>query len=276
MRNNQNRLGQSSPVDTHAPAATASGLNYAVPTEFVQLPSRGKFYPEGHPLHGEKTVEIKYMTAKEEDILASTALIEQGVVIDRLLQNIVIGDIDVETLLIGDRSAMMVAARISAYGNVYTSSIVCNHCVERQTYDFDLNKSTMIDQCFDKNFLEENHITIDKSSGIFEIELPISKIKVGVRLLIGADEKIEDSDIPKDSVVTTSLAKFITSVDGNNDKQVVSQFIDSMLAADSRYLRVVIPSLTPTIDLKQDFVCKVCKAEDTREVPLSAEFFWPR
>ena len=107
MRDNRDRFGPAAIDNGTNPAAAVSGLGFVVPTEFVELPSKGKFYPDEHPLHKQETVEIKYMTAKEEDILASSTLIKKGLVIDRLLDNILVPDIDPTTLLVGDRSAII-------------------------------------------------------------------------------------------------------------------------------------------------------------------------
>ena len=101
MRNNQNRLGAQQ--EAAAAQAPVTGLTFEVPTEFVELPSRGKFYSPDHPLHNQKTIEIKLMTTKEEDILSSTALIKEGVMIDRLLESIIVPNIDPKTLLVGDK-----------------------------------------------------------------------------------------------------------------------------------------------------------------------------
>ena len=273
MRNNQDRLGQPLPPENHG-AAAVTGLSYAVPTEFVELPSRGKFYSEGHPLHNQETVEIKYMTAKEEDILASVALLKKGLVIDRLLENILVEDIDSSTILVGDRSAIMVAARISAYGNAYSANVVCNNCQESQVFDFDLKKINLNENCFDTEFLQRNRASFDDKKGVFNIQLPASDATLGVRMLTGADEKVVIED--DENIITSALSRFIVSVDGNEDTQFVAQFVDSMLAADSRYLRIILPNVTPTADLKQEFVCNKCEQSETREVSLTAEFFWPR
>ena len=273
MRNNLERLGQPSPPDNQG-APSVSGLNYSVPTEFVSLPSRGKLYSEEHPLHNQEVVEIRYMTAKEEDILASISLIEKGLVIDRLLENILVLDIDPRTLLLGDRAAIMIAARVSAYGNAYTAQVTCSECQEQQKYNFDLKKVNLNEECFNDDFLRSNKITFNEKIGGFNVQLPVSNVTLGVKMLT-AD--IEDSISGDDeSEVTSALRRLIVSVEGKNDPQIVTQFVSTMLASDSRYLRVMIPSLTPSIDLKQTFVCKECKHEEAREVPLTAEFFWPR
>ena len=126
MRNNQRRLGQKPSPGPSSPAAQAN-LAFAVPTEFVELPSRGHFYPEDHLLHNQETVEIKFMTAKDEDILSSQALLEKGLAVERLLDSLLVQDIDPSTLLVGDRSAILIAARISGYGEEYDVDQRCKN-----------------------------------------------------------------------------------------------------------------------------------------------------
>ena len=277
MRDNRDRFGPAAIDNGTNPAAAVSGLGFVVPTEFVELPSKGKFYPDEHPLHKQETVEIKYMTAKEEDILASSTLIKKGLVIDRLLDNILVPDIDPTTLLVGDRSAIMIAARISSYGYPYKAHITCASCLKEQDYDFDLRKTNLNQKCFDLTFLRKNKIVFNEEKCIFEMTLPTSKIILGVRMLDGQDEKeaLDNEGQDRENIVTNAISKFASSVDGKEDPAVVSQFINNMLASDSRYLRAVIADLTPSIDLKQSFVCDGCGEEEDREVPLTAEFFWP-
>ena len=93
-RNSKSRLNKevesTKPADADPVAALGEGaLTFTTPTEFVELPSGGNYYPEGHRLHGEQTVEIKFMTAKEEDILTSKTLIKQGVALERLLKSVI-------------------------------------------------------------------------------------------------------------------------------------------------------------------------------------------
>jgi len=273
MRNNQDRLGPTAVAAQGVPGVT-SNLSFVVPTEFVELPSKGKFYPDDHPLHNQETVEIKFMTAKEEDILASTTLIKKGLIIDRLLKNLLVCGTDPATLLVGDRAAIMIATRISSYGYAYKAHVMCRDCEKEQEYIFDLRKTNLQQDCFDNNFLVRNELSFNDEKKVFEILLPKSKVKLGVKLLTGQNEK-EPAGSNDESSITSLLSKFVFSVDGNEDASVVSQFIDNMLASDSRYLRSILGDITPDIDLKQEFVCEHCGVNDNKEVPLTAEFFWP-
>jgi hypothetical protein len=273
MRNNQKRLGaQQQAAAAQVPPA---GLMFEVPTEFVELPSRGKFYPTGHALHSQKTIEIKLMTAKEEDILASSALIKEGLAINRLMESIVVPDVDLDTLLVGDKNAIMVAARISAYGSAYNASVTCNECFREQEYVFGLEEMKPNETCFDEKKLKELGVSWDGDNCCYEYTLPKSEITVGIKAATGVSEnatlQLEDSNL-----VTTSLKALVCSVEGNFDPLYVQSFVDNMLAWDSRDLRGLIPEIVPNIDMKQDFVCNNCGHQEQREVPLTAEFFWPR
>ena len=128
MSRNKNRVGAQQPdttppvpaVTNNEPAA-APAFSFVVPTEFIELPSGGKYYGEGHPLCGETTIEIKQMTAKEEDILTSGTLLKKGVALDRVIQSLIVDKrIDPDSMLVGDRNAVIIATRVSGYGNIYT------------------------------------------------------------------------------------------------------------------------------------------------------------
>ena len=290
MRNNEKRLGVNqgqSPSDD-APAATPTteqpqpqGLSYVVPTEFVELPSRGAFYPNGHPLHNEEVVEIKYMTAKEEDILTSVALIKRGLAIDRLLGSILVNKkIDTETLTAGDRNAILIAARISGYGKMYETKVVCPSCGEVSPHVFDLETSEMTRSCFDEDFLQAKEVTLENN--LFFMTLPKTKVRVGLKVLTGKDEinlmnvrkkkKKDDAETP----VTDQLSSIIVSLNGETDPWNIRRFVQSMPIADSKFVRTVYKQLVPNIDLTQAFACYNCGHMSDMEVPFNTEFFWPK
>ena len=191
MRDNEDRLGALQNIDSPAPqmvqtqpTQNSSPLNFASPTEFIELPSKGEFYPEGHPLKNCDKVEIKFMTAKEEDILTSRSLIKKGVAIDRMIESLVVDKrIKSENLLLGDKSALVVAARISGYGPDYTTSVTCPNCAETIKHSFDLEQ-VKSHRCED---LQSLNIT-KTDSGTFLIPLRKTKVVVEVRPLFGKDE----------------------------------------------------------------------------------------
>ena len=144
MSRNKDRLGGNAAPSQELPPAPVSasdgeGFSFVVPTDMVDLPSKGKFYPPNHPLYNVDTIELKQMTAKEEDLLTSRSLLKKGVVLDRLLQSVIINKkIKPEHLLVGDRNAIVIAVRIAGYGNEYTTSITCPACSHKQRKTFDL------------------------------------------------------------------------------------------------------------------------------------------
>ena len=289
MRNNEKRLGmsqgQSLPEDATAATQTteqpqSQGLSFVVPTEFVELPSQGKFYPGGHPLCNEEVVEIKYMTAKEEDILTSTSLLRRGLAVERLLGNLLVNkSIDTESLLAGDRNAILVAARISGYGKVYETKVACPSCGESSVHVFDLENSKMSHNCFDREFLKEKEIELENN--IFYVTLPKTKARVGLRMLTGRDEiflmrarkkkKANDTE----TTVTDQLGNIIISLNKDTDSWSIRRFIDTMPISDSKYVRNLYQQLVPSLDLTQSFGCFNCGYLDDMEVPFNTEFFWP-
>jgi len=237
------------------------------PTEIVDLPSKGYFYPETSPLSSGK-VELKYMTAKEEDILTSQNLIKDGTVIDILLQSLIVNkDIKVEDLLIGDKNAIMVAARILGYGKDYDF-----------TYDG-------VNQKVDLTRLEPNQIDfskLKKGQNQFDYELPKSNRKITFKLLNGKDEKNIDAEVKareklggsSTGELTTRLKNIITSVDGNVDRAYINSFVDNeFLSIDSLEFRKHMLSITPDIDMKTKIMVDGEETEVT--IPVTVRFFWP-
>ena len=242
--------------------------DYKFPTEMVDLPSRGYFYVDGHPLSKGK-VEVKYMTAKEEDILTSQNLIQQGTVIEVLLQALIVDKtINVQDLLIGDKNAIMVAAHILGYGKDYNFE----YGDEEQTVDLSKLEPAKLD--FSK---------FTKGKNEFSFDLPNSKRIITFRLLTGRDEQQIETElkalkkISKDtsSELTTRLKKMLLSVDGNTDKAFISSFVDNeFLSRDSLAFRNYLTSITPDIDMNAEVVDSNGK-EKVVVIPITLRFFWP-
>jgi phage FluMu protein Com len=276
MRNNQRRLAQVRGQKS-SPPIDAPNLAFTVPTEFVEIPSKGKFYPEEHPLHDQETVEIKFMTAKDEDILSSKALLKKGLAIDRLLESLLVEDVDPSTLFIGDRAAILLAARISGYGSEYNFASKCPKCYTVNEIEFDLEQATKGGECFNERFLHENKIFYNGDTSTLDVELPASGVTVGLSLIDGAQERalLSEDKTSDSSAVTSILSAFITKVNDETDYNYVINFIESMPARDSKYLRDLYPKLIPNTQLLHHFMCTECLYQKEMEVPLSAEFFWP-
>ena len=225
------------------------------------------------------------MTAKEEDILVSESLIQKGVVIDRLLQNLLVDDnIDLSNLLSGDKSALTIAARIAGYGPDYMTSVNCPSCDTKQEFTFDLNKGVTVGACADAEELNEALDGVEATSnGTFLVDLPKSQHRVEIRILSSKDEeqlnKFQEKRKKRgedSSFLTDTLKSMIIAVDDIADRTAVQQFVEAMPAIDSRYLREVYKNLVPTVDLTQEFSCSKCDFRQALEVPVNIEFFWPR
>lgn len=282
MSRNSDRTGMPSVAAGSSPPnqimEESSDFSFVVPSEFVELPSQGRLYPEGHPLHNQATIEIKQMTAKEEDMLTSRALLKKGIAIDRVLQSLVRDNrIQANKLLVGDRNAIMIAARISAYGNVYSTSVTCPACSTSQTHSFDLN----LVQSYDGTSLTEAEGVIN-SNGTINTMLPRLGFNVTIRLLNGEDEasyikrlETQRKNRQAESAISAQLHQVIVAVNGNSDRNLINQLIENLPSMDVRHIQYVLKMATPNIDLTQHFECQECDFEQEMEVPLSADFFWP-
>ena len=286
MSRNEDRLGLTNTPDMDdsvaAPAAATSGggFSWSVPTEFVEMPTEGKFYPPGHPAHNQTTLEIRYMTAKEEDILTSRSLLKKGVALDRMLQNIMVDkNINVNQLLIGDKNALLVAARRTGYGPEYETVVTCPSCGETQEYSFDISNPPM------NNYAQEaaDYQAVFTNEGNIQLVLPMTGVTLECRLLTGQDEvaiyKETERKTKKkmeSSVTTDAFRSYIVSVNGERDPFTIESFIQAMPARDARHLRQMYSKIVPNIDLTQHFECSNCDHESDMEVPLGVDFFWPK
>jgi len=276
LSRNKDRLGGSQHQDTQPPAQGA-GFSFVVPTDFVELPSQGRFYPEGHPLHGQDSIEIRQMTAKEEDMLTSRTLLKKGVALDRVIASLIVNkQIDPDSLLVGDRNAIIIAIRVAGYGNIYDTKVSCPSCGAKQEYSFNLNDANV--------YLGEDAKDLgvkDNDNGTFNVTLPRTGVDVQFRLLNGRDEKSfltgmqNDKKLKDERNVTRQLAAIVVSLNGDSSMQAKQYFIENVPSIDSRHLRLAYRLAAPNIDLTQDFECSECSHEQEMEVPLSADFFWP-
>jgi len=234
------------------------------PTEVIELPSKGLLYPESNPLSSGK-LEMKYMTAKEEDILSNQSYIQKGTVLDKLLESLVVTkEINVNDLVIGDKNALLIAARVLGYGKDYTFTY------DGKEHEVDL--STLENKTFDESL-------ITKGTNEFSYTLPSTGTEITFKLLTGKDElninkEIEGlKKIHKDSSpeLSTRLKYMITSVAGDREAKTIRSFVDNhLLARDSRSLREYIRKVQPDVDLNYTLDSGV---EVT--IPINISFFWP-
>ena len=280
MRDNNKRLSAGAdPAPAVADDAKPS-LDFATPTELVDLPSKGKFYSEGHPLHNQETIEIKYMTARDEDILTSPSLLKKGVAIDRFLQNVIRNQrINVSSLLSGDKNAILVASRINGFGADYTTKVTCPNCMAVNEHTFDLDAVELY-----SGDVHDGYDIVATDRGTFLVKLPRTELEVEVRLLTSKDENElaarMQANKKRSNVIETNLTdqlkKVIVSINGVDDMQSIHKVVNNLPAYDSRYLRSAFVRLTPGLDMTQDFTCDSCGFEKEVDIPLTVDFFWSK
>jgi len=260
-----------------ADTTTESGTKF--PTEIVDLPSKGLLYPAESALSSGK-VEMKYMTAKEEDILTTQSYIKQGVVLDKLFRSLIVGNgegkpVSYNELLVGDKNAIMIAARVLGYGKDYNVKIT-TPSGELQEETIDLTK-------FKDRELDESLYT--KGTNNFEFNLPASKRTVTFKILNHRDNNAVDAELKavkkiKDGYgskeLTTRLIHALTSLDGDEDRGKIRSFVkNELLAIDSRALREYMRTMSPDINLKTEIIDNETGEPFEITLPITTNFFWP-
>jgi hypothetical protein len=252
-RRNQLRKAVDADMPPMNPSVTENSLlKFATPTEIVELPSKGALYPQNHPLHNQETIEIKFMTAKEEDILTSQSLLRKGLAVERLL--------------------------ITGYGAEYPARVTCGNCGHNHDYEFDLENFKNGYKSFDP---EKSEFEFSED-GTFFVMLPKSGIKLELRPMTGFDEdhltKLQEIKVKKklpESTLTDMFRTMIVSANGVTDKGQISEFIDNMPALDSKYLRAAYQNAVPNVELSEAVECPQCGEITETEVPFTVAFFWP-
>jgi len=239
---------------------------FKFPTETVDLPSKGLLYPEDHPLSSGK-IEMKYMTAKEEDILTNQNYISQGIVLDKLLQSLIVTKVNYDDLLVGDKNAVMIASRILGYGKDYEFS----YGGEEQVIDLTTLENKPLDESL-----------FTKGQNEFQFQLPYSKTNVTFRIMDGHLEKKIEAEIKglkkvnktSSPELSTRMKHLITSVEGDSSTKTIRDFVDNyLLARDSRALRQHVSDFQPDINLE----ISIMSQGESKEIdlPIGVNFFFP-
>jgi hypothetical protein len=239
-------------------------MEFKIPTETIELPSKGLLYEEGSEL-ASGMVEMSYMTAKHEDILTNQSYIKNGTVLDKLMKSLIVSKVNYDDLLIGDKNAIMIAARVLGYGKDYTFDLYG----ESYTVDLSTIESKPL------------HPAVEaRKKNDFEFVLPESGNRVTFRFLTHKDEQEINREleglkkINKDNSpdLSTRMKHIITSVEGSSERKDIRDFVDNyLLAKDSRALREYIKELQPDVDLT------FFPSEDGVgvNIPIGVNFFWP-
>jgi hypothetical protein len=252
-------------------------FGWEIPVDVAPLPSSGIVYAKESTLAGRETVEIRAMTAKDEDILLSQAYIKNGTVITKLIESCLVDkSIDVTEMLSGDRNAIMISTRITGFGSEYNITATCEHCDKEQETSVDLS------------LLEIKRIgasPIQEGKNLFKVTLPVTNKEVLFKLsTVRSEHEAAASAKRKEkllgikeenNILTSVLLRTIDSIGGVTDRNKISKFVENMPVKDSRFLRKYIRDVEPGIDMNTSFTCKGCELEAQVELSLGAGFFWP-
>jgi hypothetical protein len=237
---------------------------FKLPTETIELPSKGLLYPEGSEL-AKGTVEMKYMTAKEEDILTNASYIKNGTVLDKLLKSLIVSPINYDELLIGDKNAIMVAARVLGYGSEYSFE----YLGESHVVDLSQIESKKLKEELFKNRVNEFTFTLPKSKNTVTFKFLTHKDEQNINRELEGLKKINKDSSPE---LSTRLKYIITSVEGSQETKDIRDFIDNyLLAQDSRALREYIKEIQPDVDL----TFFPDGSPNRINIPVGVSFFWP-
>lgn len=239
------------------------------PTEIVELPSKGLLYPKDNPLSSGK-IEMKYMTAKEEDILTNQNYIKQGIVLDKLMQSLIVSKINYDDIIVGDKNAIMVASRVLGYGKDYTFT----YKNEEVTVD--------LSEIAPKEINPED--LVEKNTNEFSFVLPHTNTPITFKILNNKDEKAIAAEVKglkkinksSSAELSTRLNHMILSVNGDSSMKAIREFVDKyFLARDSRAFREHIKEIQPDMDLTFDFISEGGDVEEGVKIPIGVTFFWP-
>lgn len=244
------------------------------PTEVVNLPSKGTLYPEGHPLRENGgQLEIKYMTAREEDILTSTNLINNGTVFNRFLESIVVHEgVKYTDLVTEDVNAVYIASRVLAYGKTYPVNFSCPRCEHEQDFQVDLTKFENPDELCEVN--ENGWYSFTTETGI---EITIGALTLGDEIDI--ERKVVEFEEAKEAVIipriTMWLKKIVKSIDGETDVRKLSDKIDNLITRDTTHIKKEFKNLNAAVDRTVNFQCIKCREKTEGGLPIGLDFFWP-
>ena len=245
----------------------AGQMGFNLPHDIIELPSQGLYYKSK-----KKNVKVGYLTASDENILSNFDInknITEGIILPVLRNKLYERDVRPEELLDGDVEAILLFLRNTAFGPEYKVTVTDPRTKENFT------ASILLDEL---NYKKTDHIPDE--NGLFNVELPISKKKVSLKILT-LSERIEIDRIlksyPSERIapsVTTKLVKQIHSIDGDVDKNKITVFVESMPIGDSKFIRRFVFDNEPRLDLRKEVIAPSGEKVMV-DITFGVEFFRP-
>jgi hypothetical protein len=259
---------------------TAAAMNMpqtAQPTEnkfpglIIELASKGLFYPEGHPLSTGK-IEMKYMTAKEEDILTTESYINSGIVLDKLFESMIITPVDYKSILLCDKDSIMIASRVYGYGEMYGIKVTApSGAVIEQEINLNDLQNKEFDTTATTPGLNEFTYTVESTKDVIKFKL----LTIGDQQYLDAQKKKYKTPGSRDNSLTFTLAQMIVSVNGNDDKNFVALYVQNMRALESRKFREYVKTVQPGVDMTVELLDPRTSEPFRTQVTPGLDFFWP-
>ncbi len=265
-----------------------NSFNFSLPNYnfTVDLPSKGLYYTQEHPLYSKEYIELKHVTGKEEAILTNKDYIRKGIVLDKFIQalfvdqRLIFPNIYGE-LLLNDKFAILLAARINAYSNQYKTGVTCPKCKQDSIFSFDLSNHKSSNGYYDLSNEEQEKIT-KLANNAFRVKLPQCELNISLKLLsikeeqeiIKKSKKLKNKD---DSLTfKEQFIDVLIDIEGNTSFEAKDYFLDRVPAIDLFYIRTISEKLNPKINLEQDFTCPHCEYETTEfTMPITESFLFP-
>jgi len=236
--------------------------------EIVKLPSKGLFYKNGI-----SEVNVEYMTSKDEDLLTTPSLIENGTVLDILLKRkIKTKGIVPDDLLAGDRNAIILFLRSSSYGPEYSVQVP-----DPRTNVSFKTKVDLLKLRYKKVKGQPD------GEGYFSVKIPMRKKTVKFRLLTSGEETMlfNQAEAHKEAYnqefnefTTNKLKSHIVNINEKTDRTYIGKFVDAMPALDALTIRKKIIDVSPDVDMDYEF-----KAKDgykfKAQLTVGIDFFFP-
>ena len=263
-------------TDSARPDNTADDKSgFTIPRDYVLLPTLGRLYPKNHPLHNQENIEVRHLTAADEDILTSRALLKSGKALDVLLQNCIVNkSISTKDLVSGDKNSIMTFLRISGYGPEYDVSLNCPSCEEEVQYTFDLSRLGIRTLDIETSRDDKPYFLLELPSGNnIEFKFLTSDEEQEIADLLEVTKRKTNSPLERN--ITTRYSRQIVSVNGDESQDTINDFIRTMRVNDSRFIRKFIADNEPDVIMKQNFSCPMCSHKEEVDIPIGVGFFWP-
>jgi len=249
-----------------------------IQTSMIPLPSQGKLYPIDSPLASGE-IEIKHMTAMEEDILSSLSLIRRGVVLDKLLEACIVDTkIDINEMLVCDRNAVYIAIRISGFGKDYPIQITCPNCNLETKGSTDLGELNV-------KFLETSPVSANTNLFKYDTEYEGTPYSFTFKFITGGDE-VKITEIQKklavsnpdgnSKEVTLRMIAMIQQLNEHKSSETLQFMLPNLPMRLSKKFRNYVDKIEPQVEMKSNVMCSNCGVESEVDVPMTSDFFWSK